>query len=83
MFLLIFISREIVGNNICKFGRINIFKKHSKYELQLIISGTSQVKYGALIQAAASYLERSQSTSGLVKEDKYFKEQKIGLNLIY
>lgn len=83
MFLLIFISREIVGNNICKFGRINIFKKHSKYELQLIISGTSQVKYGALIQAAASYLERSQSTSYLVKESKYFKKQETDRLILY
>lgn len=46
-----------------------------KYELQLIISGKSQVEYGAIIQAAASYLERSQGTSDLVKENKYFKKQ--------
>lgn len=46
-----------------------------KYELQLIISGKSQVKYGTIIQATTSYLERSQSTSNLVKEDKYFKKQ--------
>ena len=46
-----------------------------KYELQLIISGKSQVKYGAIIQAAACYLERSQGASDLVKESKYFKKQ--------
>ena len=46
-----------------------------KYELQLIISGKSQVEYGAIIQAAASYLKRSQGTSSLVKENKYFKKQ--------
>lgn len=46
-----------------------------KYELQLIISGKSEVKYGATIQAAASYLERGQSSSDLVKESKYFKKQ--------
>jgi len=54
-----------------------------KYELQLIISGKSQVKYGAIIQAAASYLERSQSTSDLVKESKYFKKQETDRLILY
>ncbi len=46
-----------------------------KYELQLIISGESQVKYGAIIQTIANYLSRSQSASSLVKEFKHFKKQ--------
>jgi hypothetical protein len=46
-----------------------------KYELQRIISGESQVKHGAIIQTIANYLSRSQSSSGLVKEFKYFKKQ--------
>ena len=44
-----------------------------KYELQRIISGESQVKYGAIIQTIAHYL--SQSAGGLVKEFKHFKKQ--------
>jgi hypothetical protein len=54
-----------------------------KYELQLIISGKSQVKYGAIIQATASYLERSQGTSDLVKESKYFKKQETDRLILY
>ena len=46
-----------------------------KYELQLIISGESQVKYGAIIKTIANYLSRSQSASSLVKEFKHFKKQ--------
>ncbi|MDP5200093.1 hypothetical protein [Flavobacterium sp. DG2-3] len=46
-----------------------------KYELQLIISGKSEVKHGAIIQAATSYLRRSQSSSEVVKEFKHFKKQ--------
>lgn len=46
-----------------------------KYELQRIISGESQVKYGAIIQTIANYLSRSQSASGLVEEFKHFKKQ--------
>jgi hypothetical protein len=54
-----------------------------KYELQLIISGKSQVKYGTIIQATASYLERSQGTSDLVKESKYFKKQETDRLILY
>lgn len=46
-----------------------------KYELQLIISGKSEVKHGAIIQAATRYLRRSQSSSEMAKEFKYFKKQ--------
>ena len=46
-----------------------------KYELQRIISGESQVKFGAIIQTIANYLSRSQSASGLVKEIKHYKKQ--------
>lgn len=46
-----------------------------KYELQRIISGESQVKYGAIIQTITNYLSRSQSASSLVKEFKHFKKQ--------
>jgi len=46
-----------------------------KHELQSIISGKSQVRNGAAIQAAASYLKRSQRTSKLAKESKLYKKQ--------
>lgn len=46
-----------------------------KYEVQRIISGESQVKHGAIIQTIASHLSRSESSSGLVKEFKHFKNQ--------
>ena len=46
-----------------------------KYELQNIISGKSQIIHGTIIQATASYLERSQSTSQVDKESKLFREQ--------
>lgn len=46
-----------------------------KHELQRIISGKSQVRNGAVIQAAACYLARSQRTSKLAKESKLYKKQ--------
>ena len=46
-----------------------------KYELQRIISGESQVRNGAVIQATAYYLKRSQRTSELAKESKLYKKQ--------
>ena len=46
-----------------------------KYELQRIISGESQVRNGAVIQATADYLKRSQRTSELAKESKLYKKQ--------
>ena len=48
-----------------------------KYELQNIISGTSKVKFGKLIQAAASHLKRSKGTSALVENDKQIKSTEI------
>lgn len=46
-----------------------------KHELQRIISGKSQVRYGTAIQAAACYLRGSQRTSELAKESKLYKKQ--------
>jgi hypothetical protein len=51
---------------------LNIKMKH---ELQNVISGKSQVKFGKTIQAAASYLARSQKPSDLVKEFKQLRKQ--------
>jgi len=46
-----------------------------KDEIQLIISGKSPVKHGDFIQTVLSYLNRSQATSTVAKEDKYFKKE--------
>ncbi len=46
-----------------------------KNELQSVISGKSKVRHGAAIQAAASYLKRSQRTSTLAKDSKRYKKQ--------
>ena len=45
------------------------------YELQCIISGKSQVRYGTNIQAALSYLKTSEASGTLDKTDKHFKCQ--------
>jgi len=44
-----------------------------KHELQNIISGKSQVRYGDAIQEITSYLRRSKSTSSETKESKQIK----------
>ena len=44
-------------------------------ELQSIISGKSQVRYGANIQAAICYLTGSAKSSAMDKTDKLFKRQ--------
>ncbi len=46
-----------------------------KHELQSIISGKSEVRYGTTIQAIASYLRRSKETSQLAKDSKQYKIQ--------
>ena len=44
-------------------------------ELQNIISGKKQVRHGAVIQAAASYLRRSTPAGSVAKQGKHFKKQ--------
>jgi len=44
-------------------------------ELQHIISGKSQVRYGENIQAVASYLGAGEKSSTLDKSDKHFKSE--------
>ncbi len=51
-----------------------------KYELQYILSGKSEVKYGSIIQTITSYLGRSKETGGLASQEKSFKsKEKIKL----
>lgn len=46
-----------------------------KHELQAIISGKGEVRYGAAIQAAADYLRRSIAPSNVVEKSKLYKKQ--------
>lgn len=46
-----------------------------KNEIQRIISGENQVKYGTIIQTIFSYLRRSQETSRVDKASKQFREE--------
>jgi hypothetical protein len=46
-----------------------------KDEIQHILSGKSQVKHHHLIQAACSYLKRSQRTSSMAKDKQQYKEE--------
>ena len=46
-----------------------------KDEIKHIISGTSKNSEGTIIQTIASFLRRSETSSGLVKEDKHFKKE--------
>lgn len=49
--------------------------KFIKNEIQNILSGKSEVKYGNLVQTIAGYLRRSKETSELASSDKYFKKE--------
>jgi len=46
-----------------------------KDDIQHILSGTSQVRHHYLIQTTCSYLERSQRTSSMVKDQQQHKEE--------
>jgi hypothetical protein len=46
-----------------------------KHELQNIISGKSQVRYGDAIQAIASYIRNGKSPSDLAEKSIFFKKQ--------
>ncbi len=46
-----------------------------KHELHHIISGKSQVSYGALIQTIASYLDSGSQTSDEIESSKQIREQ--------
>lgn len=46
-----------------------------KDELHHIISGKSQVRYGAIIQAIARYLRESTSTGEAIENEKHFKKE--------
>jgi hypothetical protein len=54
-----------------------------KHELQNIISGKSQVEFGANTQAIASYLRDSKRTGTLAAKGNHFKKQEEGLIIEY
>jgi hypothetical protein len=45
------------------------------HEIESIISGKSKIKHGDVIQAIASYLRRSQSSSKTTEREEYFPKQ--------
>lgn len=46
-----------------------------KHELHDVISGKSQVRFGAIIQAVASYLGDGPATGSKTEDTKQFREQ--------
>lgn len=46
-----------------------------KNELQNVLSGKSQIRHGATIQAIASYLKNGTPTSGKIAQIKHYKKQ--------
>ena len=53
-----------------------------KHELHHIISGKSQVSYGALIQTIASYLDNGAQSSDEIESSKQNRKIKITQNVI-
>lgn len=49
--------------------------KSLKGELQHILSGKSEVKFGSTIQTITSFLRRSQETSKKAEIDKHYKKE--------
>lgn len=47
----------------------------SRYELQDVLSGKSQVRFGATIQTIASYLKDGEKTSSAIEDTKHFKSE--------
>ena len=49
--------------------------KNLKVQLYDVISGKSQVRFGTVVHAIASYPEKSKGTSGEFEIGKHFQEQ--------
>lgn len=49
--------------------------KSLKNELHNILSGKSEIRFGTIIQAIASYLKNSETTSRTIEDEKYFKSE--------
>ena len=54
-----------------------------KYELHNIISGKSQVRFGAIIQSIANYLKDGETSSSKIENKKHFKSEETKRLEIY
>src|SRR5690606_5315290 len=50
-------------------------QNHLKYELHNVLSGKSEVSFGTIIQAIASYLKNGEKASRTVENEKHFKSE--------
>ena len=50
-------------------------QNHLKHELHNVLSGKSQVRFGAVIQSIASYLNDGTQASTIIESEKQFKKQ--------
>ena len=48
---------------------------YKRQELHNVLSGKSQVRFGAIIQSIASYLNDGTQTSTIIEDEKHFKKQ--------
>ena len=50
-------------------------QNHLKHELHNVLSGKSQIRFGAIIQSIACYLNDGAQTSKIIEDEKHFKKQ--------
>jgi len=50
-------------------------QNHLKNELHHVLSGESQIRFGAIIQTIASYLNDGKKASATIENEKHFKKQ--------
>ena len=50
-------------------------QNHLKHELHNVLSGKSQIRFGAIIQSIASYLKNGAQTGASIEDQKHFKKQ--------
>jgi len=50
-------------------------QNHLKNELHNVLSGKSEIRFGAIIQSIASYLVDGTQASGIIEDEKHFKQQ--------
>ena len=58
-------------------------QNHLKHELHNVLSGKSQVRFGAIIQSITSYLNDGTQTSAIIEDEKHFKKQETKRLEIY
>ena len=58
-------------------------QNHLKHELHNVLSGKSQVRFGAIIQSISSYLNDGTQTSAIIEDEKHFKKQETKRLEIY